>query len=334
MTDQSAGSTQEDVVNVPQSWARDGHVVRDPRIWPVIRAGIATLIADLEAAKPASLDGMRRRFCEMPRLDDAVAIPRLLEARFELLVASNLAQVGALQRIRADTPDFDCRWDGADLGIEATTRAREEIASALERAMEQGQWGDVDVHVTLTRTGKLLFSEPPEMIAEVGERVTAEITKAIGDGGSGQLKRGNIPIPEFGLSAMWTAGVGIGLPGVRVAYDSVLTFTEEEWEYHWKMAAMQVKNTVEGKGKKRYDSPSIAVVDISRLGETSRLLSADGIAKYQQTLDDCNLGNLRGALLVRTTLTSRFIESLCARIDGPEELAALAAQLTANPNSG
>jgi hypothetical protein len=89
MTDQSAGSTQEDVVNVPQSWARDGHVVRDPRIWPVIRAGIATLIADLEAAKPASLDGMRRRFCEMPRLDDAVAIPRLLEARFELLQKLN-----------------------------------------------------------------------------------------------------------------------------------------------------------------------------------------------------------------------------------------------------
>jgi hypothetical protein len=51
-------------------------------------------------------------------------------------------------------------------------------------------------------------------------------------------------------------------------------------------------------------------------------------------LDDCELGNLRGALLVRTTLISRVIELLCARIDGPVELAALAAQLTANPNGG
>jgi hypothetical protein len=301
---------------------------------PEIRAGIAELIADLEAAGPEGLDGMRRRFRDLRRADSATAITKLLDARFELLVASHLARVGALQRIRADTPDFYCRWDGSDLGIEATTRAREEIASALECAMEQGQWGDVNVHVTLTRTGRLLFSEPPELIAKVSERVTAEITEAIADSGNGQLKRGNIPIPEFGLSAMWTAGVGIGFPGVRVAYDSALTFTEEEWEHHWKMAALQVKDTVEGKGKKNYESPSIAVVDISRLGETSRLLGADGIARYQQTLDDCNLGNLRGALLVRTTLTSRVIEPLCTCIDGPEELAALAAQLTANPHGG
>jgi hypothetical protein len=100
------------------------------------------------------------------------------------------------------------------------------------------------------------------------------------------------------------------------------------------MAAWQVKDTVEDKGKKKYQSPSIAAVDISRLGETSRLLDADGIARYQQILDSCNLGNLRGALLVRTTLTSRVIEPLRARIDGPKELAALAAQLIANAYDG
>jgi hypothetical protein len=321
-------------VDVPETWVPGGHVLRGPRIWPEIRASIAELIADLEAAGPEGLDGMRRRFRDLGQTDSATAVTQLLDARFELLVASHLARAGALQRIRADTPDFDCHWNGSDLGVEATTRAREEIASALERAIEQGQWGDADVHVTLTRTGKLLFSEPPEVIAEISERVTAQITEAIADPGNGQLKRGNIPIPEFGLSAMWTAGLGIGFPGVRVAYDSALTFTEEEWEHHWKMAALQVKDTVEGKGKKKYESPSIAVVDISRLGETSRLLGADGIARYQQILDDCNLGNLRGALLVRTTLTSRAIEPLCARIDGPVELAGLAAQLTVNLYGG
>jgi hypothetical protein len=78
---------------------------------------------------------------------------------------------------------------------------------------------------------------------------------------------------------LWTAGPGIGFPGVRVVYDSALIFTEEEWEHRWKMAALQVEDKVEGKGKKKYESPSIAVVDISRLGETSRLLAADGIAR-------------------------------------------------------
>jgi hypothetical protein len=322
-------------MDVPESWAPGEHVLRGPRIWPGIRAGIAELIADLEAAGPEGLGGMRRRFRDLGRADSATAITQLFDARFELLVASHLVRAGALQRIRVDTPDFDCHWNGSDLGVEATTRAREEIASALECAMEHGQWGDADVHVTLTRAGKLLFSVPPEVITEISERVTTQITEAIANPGNGQLKRGNIPIPELGLSAMWTAGLGIGFPGVRVAYDSVLTFSEEEeWEHHWKMAALQVKDTVEGKGKKRYESPSIAVVDISRLGETSRLLSADGVARYQQTLDDCNLGNLRGALLVRTTLTSRAIEPLCARIDGPVKLAALAAQLTLNPYGG
>ena len=118
---------------------------------PEVRAGIAELIADLEAAGPEGLDGMRRRFRDLRRMDSATATTRLLDARFELLVASQLARAGALQRIRADTPDFDCRWERSALGVEDTTRAREEIGSALERAMEQGQWGDADVHVTLTR---------------------------------------------------------------------------------------------------------------------------------------------------------------------------------------
>ena len=200
--------------------------------------------------------------------------------------------------------------------------------------MEQGQWGDADVHVTLTRTGTLLFSVAPELIAKTSDQVIAQIIEAIAAAGDKGLAHGNIPIPEFGLNAVWTAGAGIGLPGVRVAYQSPLIFTEDEWEHHWKMAAMQVKDTVEDKGKKKYPSPSIAVVDISRLGETSRLLGPDGIARYQQTLDECNLGNLRGVLLVRTTLTSWAIEPLCARFDGPVQLAALADQLTANPYGG
>lgn len=321
-------------MDVPESWAPNGHVLRESWIWPEIRAGIAELIADLEAAGPEGLDGMRRRFRDLRRTDSATAITQLLDARFELLVASHLARAGALQRIRTDTPDFDCHWNGSDLGAEATTRAREEIGSALERAMERGQWGDADVQVTLTRTGKLLFSEPPELMAEISDRVIAQISAAIAAAGDRGLKYGNIPIPEFGLNAAWTAGASIGFPGVRVVYQSTLTFTEEEWEHHWKMAAWQVKDTVENKGRKKYDLPSIAVVDISRLGETSRLLGADGIARYEQILDACNLGNLRGALLVRTTLTSRAIEPLCARIEDPVQLAALAALLTGNPYGG
>jgi hypothetical protein len=230
-------------------------VLREPGMLPIL-AGTTELIADLEVAAPEGLDGIRRRFRDLKRTDIVTATTQLLNARFELLVASHLARAGTLRRTRADTPDFDCCWDGSDVGVEVTTRAREEIGSALERVMEEGQWGGTDVHVTLTRTGTPLFSVAPELIAKTSDQIIAAISVA-GDKG---LAHGNIPIPEFGLSAAWTAGAGIGFPGARVAYESPLMSTEEEWENYWKMAAMQVKNTVEGKGKKEYQSPSIAVV--------------------------------------------------------------------------
>ncbi len=76
------------------------------------------------------------------------------------------------------------------------------------------------------------------------------------------------------------------------------------------MVALQVQDTIKKKGGKPYSLPSIAVVDVSRLGETSRLLGREGISKYQGVIDNCDLGNLRGVLLVRATLTSRVIEEL------------------------
>jgi len=170
-------------VDLPETWAPQGHVLREPWMRPEIRTGIAELIADLEGAGPDGLGGMRRRFRDLGRTDSATAVTQLLDVRFEMLVASQLARAGALRKIRSDTPDFDCRWDGSDLGVEATTRAREEIGAALERAMEQGPWGDADVQVTLTRTGTLLFSVAPALIAETSDEVIAQIKDAVAAAG-------------------------------------------------------------------------------------------------------------------------------------------------------
>lgn len=309
-------SPREDrVLDIPESWAPESHVLRAPWIPSVVVSGVAASIADLEQAAPNGLDGLRRRFRDAGRGDMAVASTQILEARFELLVATQLARAGALTRIRSDTPDFDCSWHGSDFGVEATTRAREEVGTALERVMEQAAWDEADVQVTLTRTGKLLFSESPAVIAAASDQVVTLITAEVAGAANGEIRHGTVALPELGLNAMWASGTGMGMPGIRVTFQSPLLFTSEEWEYHWNMAAYQVKDTVEGKGRKNYDAPSIVVVDISRLGETSRLLTADGLARYQRIIDDCDLGNLSGALLVRTTLTSQFIEPLCYRAD-------------------
>jgi len=53
--------------------------------------------------------------------------------------------------------------------------------------MEEGQWGDADVHVMLTRTGTPLFLVGPELIAKTSDQVIAQIIATIsaaGDKGS------------------------------------------------------------------------------------------------------------------------------------------------------
>jgi hypothetical protein len=68
---------------------------------------------------------------------------------------------------------------------------------------------------------------------------------------------------------MWHAGMGISMPGRRVTYEFPLAFTEG-WDHHWKMVALQVQDTIKRKAGKPNPLPSIAVVDVSPLGETSR----------------------------------------------------------------
>jgi hypothetical protein len=314
-------------VSLPPAWAAPGHVLTEPWFRPEVRSVIAGLMADVEAAAPQGLESMRRRFRDIGRAaDQASAMSSALDARAELLVASRLARAGALKKIRMDTPDFDCELGGAEFGVEVTTRAREE-AAAMERELERQLWDDDDVHVMLSRTGKLLFSESPAITAAAGARVAGEIRAGIAVAPDGQYKHGNVPVPELGLAASWTTGIGMTFPGGRVAYQSVLTFSAEEWEHHWNMAALQVKDSVEGKGRKRYDSPSIAVVDVSRLGETSRLLTPEAIAKYQEILDSCELGNLRGAMLIRTTLDSPLVQPIAHRLDDSVRLGGAAVVL-------
>jgi hypothetical protein len=107
---------------------------------------------------------------------------------------------------------------------------------------------------------------------------------------------------------------------MRVTYQSLLT--DAEWEHHWKMAALQIKDPIEKKGKKTYAIPSIVVLDVSRLGEAGQRPLGPWTGNFQDVLDGCDLGNLRGVLVVRSELTSQNLEPLCWRGD---DLAVVAA---------
>jgi hypothetical protein len=90
------------------------------------------------------------------------------------------------------------------------------------------------------------------------------------------------------------------------------------------MAALQIKDSIEKKGRKTYALPSIVVLDVSRLGAAGREpADASWMGKFQDVLDACELGNLSGALVVRSELLSENLHPLCWR--GEESLAAAAA---------
>jgi hypothetical protein len=106
-------------------------------------------------------------------------------------------------------------------------------------------------------------------------------------------------------------GGPISGPGMRVAYESVLT--RDQWDHHWKMATLQIKDTIEKKGRKAYALPSTLVLNISRLGYAGQVPARPWIAEFQHVLDGCDIGNLGGVLMTRSQLTSEALEALCWR---------------------
>jgi hypothetical protein len=174
--------------------------------------------------------------------------------------------------------------------------------------MEWGLWDGPDVNVTLTKSGELLFSKSPEVIAGISDRVVANIKERIAHA-TEQPQSGSVPVPELGLTAMWRASMGISMPGMRVTYESPYSSPRRSGTTtgRWSRCRSRTRSRRRG-ASKPYSLPSIAVLGRLPARRDEPAAQPGGISKYQDVIDNCDLGNLRGVLLVRTTLTSRVIE--------------------------
>ena len=306
-------------MDVPAAWTGpSGHLLHEPWMQPWLRDGLAVLITELEAAGLAGLGDRRTAFRQQgqianpgtlsPLQRQELGMDQLLEQRAELLVGVKLLRAGVLERMGTETPDFECRWQHTEFGVEVTTRARPEAAWAMHDLLEEGLQDGPDVGVTLMRTDTLLFSESPGKTARIADQVIDSIKELVAAAEGRPVSR-SIPIPQLGLTAMVHGG-GSG-PGMRVTYEPLQT--DDQWNHHWKLAALQIKDTVEKKGRKGYALPSILVLDVSRLGYAGQMLTEVGIAKFQEVLDGCELGNLGGVLVVRSQLTAEILEAVCWR---------------------
>jgi hypothetical protein len=312
--------TRELAVDVPVTWTGScGHLVQEPWTPPWIRDGLAALISELEAAAPPGLGGIRTTLRQQGATQRDNAISRLLDQRVELVIAAKLVRAGVLARISRQTPDFECRGQGSEFGIEVTTRARREVGSELHDLLEEGLFEEPDIEVILERSDdRLLFSEDRAKTAPVADCVITAIKERVA-AAAGQSVSGRILIPEFGFTAVLHHVVS--RPGMRVTFEPPLT--DEQWEHHWKMAALQIKDRIEKKGSKPYALPSIVVLDVSRLGAAGKVpADASWMGKFQDVLDGCELGNLSGAVVMRSKLVSELLHPLCWR--GDDQLVAAA----------
>lgn len=326
-------------MELPAGWTGPSHVLHEPWMQQWFRDDLAALIRELEDSGAPGLDGKRRAFRQQGLIDNGSAksqqqppvvrqeqaMAALLNQRIELLVGAQLSRAGVLTRMRDDSPDFEVQWGSTEFGVEVTTRARPEAAQALQGVLERGLWDGPDVLVTLRRSGTPLFSLPPEKIAEIGNRVVTEITERVAEGGD-QAVSGTVPAPELELSADFQAAPDVSWPGQRVSYQSLLG--DDESDHHWKMAAKMIKDTIEKeKADTDYSLPSILVLDISRLGNAGKMppgvrsvadlftgaKKEPWTTEFQAELNKCNLGKLKGVLIVRSNLRSQTIEPLCWR---------------------
>jgi hypothetical protein len=210
----------------------EGHYLHGPTVPEHVRASLADLIFELEAAQVDGLDSRRNEFRDSCRVTDTGQTladlsermrveRRILDMRFELLVAVQVQRAGVLVQMRADTPDFDCRYRDLEFGVEATTRARAEVASALHGFLEAGLYEGPDVQVVLNPTSERLYTKSPEEIRRVAERILAQIEA----NQSAARSPYSIPVPELRLTAFLWPGCGIG-PGLRVAYQAMHTLDD------------------------------------------------------------------------------------------------------------
>lgn len=303
------GFRDADRVTLPAEWiGTNGHVLTEPWIPPEFLENLDVLLSRLDQHDPGGLAHKREEFRKYgQRAGRHEAFAQLLEARAELIVAWKLLSAGAKLKIRKDTPDFECQIAGRCFGVEVTTRARDDIDGVLRARLRDALPGANDCMIRLRRLEPPVFKLPPGQL----DAIVQQITEAVATG-----QHASLPFPQAAMVAEVMPGMGIGLEV------SVPAEMPHDWDAHWRAAARELTNTVQGKAGKAYAVDSVLAIDVSRLGWAGQWpADSSWTTIFAQVLDECDWGPLKGIILFRSPLwnhtdpAAQMLEPLCVRGD-------------------
>jgi hypothetical protein len=249
----------------------------DRHTLPAIPASFEVIIDDLERANPPGLPNRRTTF-----RTQAGNIERLLNLRSELVIASSLARNHIKFGFSSDSPDMVCETDFGRIGVEATTRARDDLAR-LHDLLEERLAPGPDVSAILRRTAEVF---KVDMSRE--QDLLAAVVGAIAAG-----RPGPVSIPDFHIAVDLHYGTG-SLPNHRVTWLPLL-----DQSPYWKGAAREFTTAISNKGVRAFAVPTLAAVDVTRLGDMLHWLmfppSEEDLTQY---LSSDLLGTLKAVALV------------------------------------
>lgn len=256
--------------------------------WKGIGESLELILDDLERWAPKGLDSRRSMFRSQWKNFDA-----LLNLRSELAIAASMARNHVNFEFMRDSPDFLCSTSDGLLGVEVTTRQRNDIVR-LHDALEARLIDSQGLHIVLHRIGNEFKFDQTRL-----NEIVDGVALAAGTG-----ENQTVPLLWAGITASIWQDTHSGT-GAQVVWDGGI-----DLDKHWLGVAKELTSSVWEKGSKNYPVPTIAVIDITRLGETSHW-PADEIPKNltgQITID--NAGSLEGVILVQ----SGFLQSAAVTI--------------------
>jgi endonuclease III len=238
---------------------------------------LEVILDDLARSGPSGLAGRRRKFWQ-----DRGSFDALLDLRVELLLGSALARRHVIFTYSQASPDIVCEVAGSEWGLEVTARRRDDLA-ALHDALEKALTAGADVGVLIRRLDerfKFDASRVPEIVGAVVDAVNAGRT--------------SLAFGWAGIAVDIRKGGGMG-PGLQVVWEPVTNLAA-----HWPAVARELTSRVQEKSSKQYPVPTVAVVDITRLGESGRwALETIPAATLTSEITPKLAGTLAGVAIVR-----------------------------------